>query len=202
MAKTVHKFQFASHNRTLEEIKFYYDKVLGSLERQYSRDTNTDYDVIFANKSEEEVVAELDGLKEELSMEGAFELLAYLEKVFRTDCHIRCTRKYKDKLSKEFKTVYKSVGKIQYKIGFIDVIIAYWKKEFLEPDPHNQNVLDMFSQINDLFNFRNWMAHGRYWEYPYNRGKHKFDVVWIMVNEIENAFSGKFYAYERIGERD
>lgn len=201
MAKIVHKFQFASHNRTLEEIKSYYDKVLDSLDRQYSRDTNTDFDVVFANKSEEEVAVELDGLKEELSMEGAFELLAYLEKDFRTDCYIRCTRKYKDELSKAFKIVYKSVGKMQYKIGLVDVIVAGWKKVFLEPDPHNQDVLDMFSQINDLFNFRNWMAHGRYWEYPYNRGKHNFDVVWIMVNEVENTFSDRFYTYDRVGER-
>lgn len=201
MAKLVHKFQFASHNRSLKDIKTYYDRVLDSLEYQYSREHNVDYDVIFANKSEAEVAAELDRLKEELSMEGAFELLAYLEKVFRTDCHIRCTRRYKDDLSKSFKDVYKSVGKIQYKIGFIDVIVAGWKKFFLEQDPHNQDVLDMFSQINDFFNFRNWMAHGRYWDYPYSRGKHNFDVVWIMVNEVENAFSGKFYAYERVGER-
>lgn len=201
MAKLVHKFQFASHNRSLKDIKTYYDRVLDSLEYQYSREHNADYDVIFANKSEAEVAAELDRLKEELSMEGAFELLAYLEKVFRTDCHIRCTRRYKDDLSKSFKDVYKSVGKIQYKIGFVDVIVAGWKKFFLEQDPHNQDVLDMFSQINDFFNFRNWMAHGRYWDYPYSRGKHNFDVVWIMVNEVENAFSGKFYAYERVGER-
>lgn len=201
MPKKVHKFQFASHNRSLEEIKSYYDKVLDSLERQYSRDTNVDYDIIFANRSEEDVVAELDNLKEELSMEGAFELLAYLEKDFRTDCHIRCTRRYKDELSKSFKNVYKSVGKIQYKIGFLDVIVAGWKEVFLEPDPHNQDVLDMFSQINDLFNFRNWMAHGRYWEYPYNRGKHNFDAIWIMVNEVENVFRDKFYVYERVGER-
>lgn len=201
MPKKVHKFQFASHNRSLEEIKSYYDKVLDSLERQYSRDTNVDYDIIFANRSEEDVAAELDNLKEELSMEGAFELLAYLEKDFRTDCHIRCTRRYKDELSKSFKNVYKSVGKIQYKIGFLDVIVAGWKEVFLEPGPHNQDVLDMFSQINDLFNFRNWMAHGRYWEYPYNRGKHNFDAIWIMVNEVENVFRDKFYVYERVGER-
>lgn len=201
MPKIVHKFQFASHNRSLEEIKSYYDKVLDSLERQYSRDTNVEYDIIFANRSEEDVAAELDKLKEELSMEGAFELLAYLEKDFRTDCHIRCTRKYKDELSKAFKKVYKSVGKIQYKIGFLDVIVAGWKEVFLEPDPHNQDVLDMFSQINDFFKFRNWMAHGRYWEYPYNRGKHNFDAIWIMVNEVENVFKDKFYVYERVGER-
>ena len=129
MAKLVHKFQFASHNRSLKDIKTYYDRVLDSLEYQYSREHNADYDVIFANKSEAEVAAELDRLKEELSMEGAFELLAYLEKVFRTDCHIRCTRLYKDDLSKSFKDVYKSVVKIQYKIGFIDVIVAGWKKK-------------------------------------------------------------------------
>lgn len=201
MARIVHIFQFASHNRTLEEIKFYYDRVLDSLERQYSRDSNTEYDLMFENMSEAEVAAELESLKEELSMEGAFELLIYLEKEFRTDCHIRCTKKYKDELSKSFKDVYKAVGKLQFKIAFLDVIVAGWKKEFLRPDPHNQDVLDMFSQINDMFTFRNWMAHGRYWEYPYNKGKHNFDVMWIMVNEVENAFNGRFLAYDAVGEK-
>lgn len=201
MVKFVHRFQFASHNRTLDEIKFYYDRVLESLDRQYSRDSNTDYDVMFAGMSEAEVTAEFDGLKEELSMEGAFELLAYLEKEFRTDCHIRCTKKYRDELSKAFKREYKAVGNIQYKIAFIDVIVAEWKKVFLKPDPHNKDVLDMFSQINDMFTFRNWMAHGRYWDYPYSKGKHNFDVVWIIVNEVENAFCGSLYAYDAVGEK-
>lgn len=201
MNKKVKKFQFASHNRSLEEIKSYYDKVLASLERQYSRDSNINYDSFFAFMSEEEIAAEFDNLKEELSMEGAFELLAYLEKIFRIDCNIRCTKKYRDDLSRAFREIYKSVGKIQYRIGFLDVIVAGWKEVFLEPDPHNQDVLDMFCQINDFFTFRNWMAHGRYWYYPYNKGKHNFDATWIMVNEVENAFRGKFYVYEHVGER-
>ena len=59
----------------------------------------------------------------------------------------------------------------------------------------------MFSQINDMFTFRNWMAHGRYWDYPYSKGKHNFDVVWIIVNEVENAFCGSLYAYDAVGEK-
>ena len=200
MGKAFHKFQFSEHNRTLAEIKSYYDTVLSSLDYRYSKYQNIEYDIIFAGKTEEDVETELENLKEELSIEGAFELLAFLEKEFRTDCNIRCTKRYRDDLSKAFKDAYKSVGKIQYKIGFQDVIIQEWKKKFLSENPHNQNILDLFSEINDKFGFRNWIAHGRYWAFPYQRGKHNFDAVWLMVNAVETLIGTRFYRYEPVGE--
>ena len=108
MGNAVHKFQFADHNRTLEEIKFYYDKVLSSLEYRYSKNRNVEYDIIFSGMTEEEVEIELEHLKEELSIEGAF---------------------------------------------------------------------------------------------PYQRGKHNFDAVWIMVNAVETVIGTQFYRYEPIGEK-
>ena len=201
MGNVVHKFQFADHNRTLKEIKSYYDKLLSSLEYQYSKNRNVEYDIVFSGMTEEDVETELENLKEELSIEGAFELLAFLEKEFRTDCYIRCTKRYRDDLSKAFKDVYKSVKKVQFKIGFLDVIVEEWKKKFLSEDPHNQNILDLFSEINDKFGFRNWIAHGRYWAFPYQRGKHNFDAVWLMVNAVETVIGAQFYRYEPIGEK-
>lgn len=201
MGKTVHKFQFTDHNRTLEEIKSYYDKVLSSLEYRYSKNRNIEYNIIFAGKTEKDVETEFENLKEELSIEGAFELLAFLEKEFRTDCYIRCTKRYRDDLSKAFKHEYKKVGKVQYKISFLDVIIEGWKNKMLSNDPHNQVVLNLFSEINDKFGFRNWIAHGRYWGFPYHKGKHNFDAVWLMVNAVETVIGTQFYRYEPVGEK-
>ena len=201
MGKAVHKFQFADHNRTLEEIKSYYDKVLSSLEYRYSKNRNTEYDIIFSGMKEEDVETELENLKEELSVEGSFELLAFLEKEFRTDCHIRCTKKYRDDLSKAFKNAYQTAGKVQYKIGFLDVIIKEWNNKFLSEKPHDQDILNLFSEINDKFGFRNWIAHGRYWAFPYHQGKHNFDAVWLMVNAVEGVIGTQFYRYEPVGEK-
>ena len=60
---------------------------------------------------------------------------------------------------------------------------------------------ELKEKTEKVFNFRNWMAHGRYWDYPHNRGKHNFDAIWIMVNVVENAFRDRFYVYERVGDR-
>jgi len=45
------------------------------------------------------------------------------------------------------------------------------------------------------------IAHGRYWAFPYQRGKHNFDAVWIMVNAVETVIGTQFYRYEPIGEK-
>mgnify|MGYP007069974551 CR=1 FL=1 len=202
MAKQqVRKFQFASHNRTLNEIKSYYDKMLSSLEYKYSRNHNPLYAEMFADMSEAAVERELGELKEELSLEGSFELLSFLEKEFRTDCYLRCKGRFRDELSRGFKRAFDEVGHVQYRIPLLDVIVEGWKQQLLSDTPHDAETLAFFSGISDIFNFRNWMAHGRYWEFSYSRGKHHFDSIWLMVNHVEDVLGDSFKRNEPIGEK-
>lgn len=201
MANVVKKFQFASHNRTLDDIKSYYDKLLSSLEYKYSRTQNAEYEAMFPEMSEQEVARELAELKEELSMEGSFELLSFLEKEFRTDCYLRCVGRFRDEMSKHFKQAYLEAKKVQYRIPLLDVIVNEWKRQKLNEHPHDVDTLALFSGINDMFNFRNWMAHGRYWEFPYHPGKHHFDAIWLMVNQVEDQLGPYFYRNIPVGEK-
>ena len=201
MAKQLRKFQFASHNRTLDEIKYYYDKMLSALEYKYSRCRNPLYAEMFAEMSEGAVERELGALKEELSLEGSFEVLSFLEKEFRTDCYLRCKGRYRDNLSRSFKKAYDEAGKVQYRIPLLDVIVDGWKSQLLADNPHDADRLALFSGISDMFNFRNWIAHGRYWEFPYSRGKHHFDSIWLMANHVEDVLGPLFKRNEPIGEK-
>lgn len=195
----VRKFQFAEHNRTLNEIKTYYDKVSDALSCTYSTETNNNYYEMFLGMTNDEVAAERMMLTKELSMEGSFELLAYLENRFRTDCYIRCKKRYKDELSKKFQKAYQNAHKIQYKIGLLDVIIDGWKEVLVKDHPHDSNIVNLVNGIKDMFQFRNWMAHGRYWSFPYNIGRHDFDTIWIMVNNVESFFEDKLLTYNNVG---
>jgi hypothetical protein len=61
--------------------------------------------------------------------------------------------------------------------------------------------LVFFSTITDIFNFRNWMAYGWYWEFPYSRVKHNFDYIWLMVNNVEEKLGPELLRNVLIGEK-
>jgi len=97
--------------------------------------------------------AELKSRKEHLDRMCVLEILATLEAKFRIDYLMRCQKKKRDKLSKAFREIYK---KKKNKASLNDDIIRTWKNEF----PLHKTRLDKLSKALD---YRNWLAHGRYW---------------------------------------
>ena len=83
----------------------------------------------------------------------SLEILSALEARFRVGYLVRCQRKKRDLFSKKLHAIYR---KQQNRAFLVDDILTTWKKERTE----HKLRLDQFQKAID---YRNWLAHGRYW---------------------------------------
>ena len=142
---------------------------------------------------EESVIFEAkDRAYAELEKEATMCLLSYMESAFRTDFVMRCDLKKKDKLSLLFRKSYDR-NKRKYQYGFNDVVIKGWKEIYPE---HKTE----FDRIVEMMNYRNWLAHGRYWKFKDNIAKYSYSAVHNAIESLENAFQSVIMRPSLIGE--
>ena len=189
MAKV--KFDFSECPLDPREISLYYNRAVSSIECKYSQNDNASYSVDFFSYSEKDVASEKNKLLDELSVQATLCLLSYEESRFRIDFIIRCQSRKKDFLTKSFRQFYKP-AKRPYSYSLADDIIAVWKK-FL---PENKTIFDRF--IN-AYNYRNWIAHGRYWNFKDNPRKFSFDAVWMLHEELDRILENHMLGILNIG---
>lgn len=89
---------------------------------------------------------------EEIDRLVSINILAYMEALFRVDYFHRVNKRLKDELSKGFKGLEKTY---QERVP-LEEILEKWK----ELDSKNRAVI---SEFIGAMKFRNWLAHGRYW---------------------------------------
>ncbi len=100
----------------------------------------------------DELHAHYGRLLKELEKLCCLNLLAAAEAILRTDYLYRAKKKAADAASVEFRKLYKSKSK---KASLVEDLLVVWK-----------NVTGEIAVIGELvgaFNYRNWLAHGRYW---------------------------------------
>ena len=149
----VKKVSFSNQHLSLNEIEAYYSDSENALNNFFDASIAAKFPLRFFGYSKIEIDAELKYRKEELDRMCSLEILAALEARFRIDYLIRSQNKKRDKLSKVFREIYK---KKKNKASLNDDIIRAWKKD----NPLHKNRLDKLSKALD---YRNWLAHGRYW---------------------------------------
>ncbi|MBZ0255233.1 hypothetical protein K8I31_04180 [bacterium] len=81
-------------------------------------------------------------------------ILAAIEARFRIDYEIRISKRLKDPLSKEFRGLAKSVGNYP---RFEKDILSIWRRV------GNTAASKLFTDLKKAFQYRHWLAHGRYW---------------------------------------
>lgn len=186
------QFQFNEHNQTLESLEDYYDEVKAAIDLKYSED-NPNYNGDFLSMTEKEVELERDENYEELAREASMAILAFIESLFRTDFIIRCELKKDDKLSKRYRSTYNPAKRI-YIYSYSDVVLDGWK----EYRPETKNLLD---ELNEANNYRNWLAHGRYWQFKDNPNKYKIEKIRNLAHRIQDTFKGELKTVPIVGER-
>lgn len=177
---------------TLPNIDEFYTNVCEAIKAKYSNTINVNYYVDFMGRSKDSVDAERDKAFAELEKEATLCLLSYMESVFRTDFIIRCDLKKKDKLSLLFRKSYDRT-KRKYQYGFRDVVIDGWKEVY----PAHKNAFD---RIVEMMNYRNWLAHGRYWVFKDNPGKYTYSAVHDVIEAFESSFQMVILRYTKVGE--
>jgi mRNA-degrading endonuclease RelE of RelBE toxin-antitoxin system len=99
--------------------------------------------------------------------------------MFIIDYHSRCEKKLKDDLSKDFRKIYKKTTNIR--VDFKEHILDTWSKH----NPGNP----LLNELNSLFLYRHWIAHGRYWLPKINTLKYDFNYLYLIALQIKTNFN-------------
>ena len=176
---------------TPEEIRNIYDKCKKGIEIYFDPNKNPSYYDDFAGLSEEEVIKLEKQTLDELSLRSSFYMLAYIETLFRTDFILRIEsnkKGYKDVITKDFKKIYNPARK-PYTYSLVDDIFKIWRLH-ISNKSNSKEMSDILNTLPQYFDFRNWMAHGRYWIYNESNymKKYNFPQIEILLAHIEKYF--------------
>ena len=128
-----------------------------------------------------EYEAALSGMLNELNDQVTLALVASFEASFRIDFERRIRRRLKDNASREFRTIARKYGQ---RVGFKD-ILDVWKKV--------TGRSAMFGRLMQLLNYRDWLAHGRYWVHKTGRNFDPFDA-WQIGQDVFAQLPADFSA--------
>ena len=143
---------FSGQHSSLEEIQKYHFDSESALNCYYNF-SNVCNIPEFIGYTKEEINNELKSRKEWLDRMCSLEILVTIEARFRIDYSVRSKKKKKDNLSRAFRNIYK---KKPDKASLKDDLIKTWKRIYLE---HKTRLDDLERALD----YRNWLAHGRYW---------------------------------------
>jgi hypothetical protein len=164
------KISFTKSHSAIEDIEGYYVDSEDSLNSFYNVDFESgEISAKFFGYSKEDVFGELKERKEILDRMCSLELLAAIEARVKIDYIIRGQDKLRDDLSKKIRVVYDSK---ENRASLKDDIISVWRTE----RPEHKTRLDNLGLALD---YRNWLAHGRYWQPNRSPHIHRYDFLSI-----------------------
>ena len=176
---------------TLSDIDEYYQSALSAIESYYDDKLNLNYKRLFDKMSQSEVDEKHIQSLNELSMEAGLMLLAFIESEFRTD-FVKRIENRKGKLvglNKYFRDDYNPACPIyQYSLSSI---FHGWKNYY---GNCSKAMTDILNTLPQYYDYRNWIAHGRYWVYKESnyQSKYKYQALQMMAYNVLSEFNGKF----------
>ena len=195
MAKN--KFNFSEHCGSVENLGEYYTAMSQLISRMHNPEQNPYYSTDFCFLKPEEVVEKAAMLRQELTFEGNLAVLSYVESLFRVDAVLRCQAKFKrDNLFKRFNKDVKTQGgrKVYHYIRICETILDGWKAE------HTEHT-DLLNRLAQAFEYRNWLAHGKYWTYKESINKYTFEFVLLLAKDVVEAFGDLLLRQVAVGEK-
>lgn len=167
---------FSKSHRNYDEIGENYDVFVNSMDLYYSH-SNPAFVTLFQYNTHEEIAKKKEAHLEEIDASLAFTLLASIEASFRIDYLQRCYRKKKDPLSRNFRELHRTKGS---RVLLKDEILDGWKE-------HSNVSPSLLGDIKGAFNYRHWLAHGRYWKPKYGRG-YDFLSIFDLALKVDEIF--------------
>jgi hypothetical protein len=99
-----------------------------------------------------------------------------VEAAFRIDYLQRCYQREKDGISRAFRSLHK---RRRARAHLEEEILEIWKQ-------HTTGAATLISDLRAAFNFRHWLAHGRYWEPKFGRKYDYVSIYTLAANVFEN----------------
>jgi hypothetical protein len=143
--------------------------------RLYFSTSSPQYLARFTGQAPAAVGEEMQRRLDELDFSSALTVLGATEAVFRIDYLQRCYLKLRDNLSREFRAIHNQRGS---RASLDEDIFQAW-------ETHSPADVSVISALRGAFNFRHWLAHGRYWEPKLGR---KYDYI-TVYGLAEAAFA-------------
>ena len=144
---------FSQEHLALEEISKQYTNVENSVTLYFSSG-NPRFSEVFSLYSPVELLEERNGCLIEHGLSVSMTILAAVEAAFRIDFELRCRNTNPDPISERLRIMRR--GRVQHSISFTGEILHTWEQEY----PRG---VDVIPAMREAFQFRNWLAHGRYW---------------------------------------
>jgi hypothetical protein len=166
---------FAAHRLSLEEIAEHREVLLEALD-VYFQAQNHPFLSRFVGYSDREVADERRKRLYEVEVASAFSVMAVLEAAFRIDYLQRSYRRMKDAISRDFRELHKQKGP---RASLEDDIFEVWRAH-IRPQ-------GLIGDLRSAFNFRHWVAHGRYWQPKLGRA-YDFDTVYALAETVLTDF--------------
>jgi hypothetical protein len=161
----------ASQPASLLDLANYNRDAEASL-RLYFTSTNPDFIALFAGDRPSEVAKKLADRIHETDMRSALVVMAHVEAAFRLDYDWRRKAKKPDAVSIAFRRHRRTNVRLD------EDIWETWKVNHPTARP-------LVSQLRSAFNFRHWLAHGRYG--PAGQ-KYDFQTLYILAQAVLTAF--------------
>lgn len=171
----------------IDEITDWYETQYQAISFLYVYVKNNIYDNLgdktfidqkFFSMNEDEILEYFDFLRNELNTMVSFNIIASIEAMVRMDFMNRAiSRKMKDSLSKDLRKISKSKGA---RISLIEDIINTTLV-------HNRKIKIEIDRFKELYKFRHWLAHGRYWEMAVNNS-FTINEVFSITQDFLNSY--------------
>lgn len=144
----------------------------------YYTATNPGFATRFAFYTQDEVLEERDERLDEAGAASAMMVLASIEAALRVDFLRRCHERHRDDLSRSFRALYQANGA---HVRLSEDLLRAWKD-------HGGMTGRLVSDIRSAFDYRHWLAHGRYYVPKLGR-TYDFPSVYNLAREVEAALS-------------
>ena len=136
----------------LEEIFRHHADVQAAL-KLYFDSSSSNFQIRFSGESSAAVVKRRNARLQEADRQAALVLLSGIEAAFHLDYRKRVEKRFKDPLSRAFRALSRDKGQNVKLDG--DLFESWSVVSIL----HKRAI----ANLRIAFNFRHWMAHGRYW---------------------------------------
>jgi hypothetical protein len=149
---------FSGNEKKIDQIWLWYDDQKEALQDYRNKVVEELYSEVslkhakFLNYTVEEINEYFDNSKLHLEELVTFELISSTEASLKMDYLRRSYNKDKSSIGRKFRDIYKLKTE---RVSLEKDIIETWKAQLLYKNP--------FHDFLGLLNFRNWIAHGRYW---------------------------------------
>jgi hypothetical protein len=170
------KLSLSGEELSLSSIDDHHRDVESSL-RYYFSTPSPGYAARFLGYTPAEVIEELYERLAEAELAALFTLLASVEAAFRIDFLQRCYRKDKADISRHFRELNR---RRPSRIKLDEDIFDSWANDI-------DALRSITNKLKAAFQFRHWLAHGRYWTPKFGR---KFDYLYLyqLADEVFQNF--------------